>query len=107
MGLPPISTIGFGRTTVSSLILVPMPPASRITFILRVSLADKAHVLGIHMETGRPLKCHTRRYVNKIHRFLRLLIMNNVTMFAGVQPENLYTFHRDSMHKGAREDCET
>ena len=33
MGFPPISTIGFGRTEVSSLILVPIPPARMTTFI--------------------------------------------------------------------------
>src|SRR4051812_28732812 len=33
IGLPPISTIGFGRMWDSSLILVPRPPASMTTFI--------------------------------------------------------------------------
>src|SRR4051812_49287361 len=33
IGLPPISTIGFGRIWDSSLILVPRPPASMTTFI--------------------------------------------------------------------------
>src|SRR4051794_21048317 len=34
IGLPPISTIGFGRMWDSSLILVPRPPASMTTFIM-------------------------------------------------------------------------
>src|SRR6266478_5631335 len=33
IGLPPISTIGFGRTSVSSASRVPIPPASIATFI--------------------------------------------------------------------------
>src|SRR5690606_4429262 len=33
MGLPPISTIGLGRTPLSSLIRVPYPPARITTFI--------------------------------------------------------------------------
>src|SRR5690242_10396894 len=33
IGLPPISTIGFGRNTVSSESRVPLPPASRTAFI--------------------------------------------------------------------------
>ena len=33
IGLPPISTIGFGRTVVSSLSRVPMPPARMTVFI--------------------------------------------------------------------------
>jgi hypothetical protein len=33
IGLPPISTIGFGLTAVSSLILVPIPPARMTTFM--------------------------------------------------------------------------
>src|ERR1017187_2763058 len=33
IGRPPISTIGFGRVTVSSLSLVPTPPANMIAFI--------------------------------------------------------------------------
>ena len=36
MGLPPTSTIGFGRISVSSLILVPSPPANITTFIVLV-----------------------------------------------------------------------
>ena len=34
MGVPPISTIGFGRDCVSSLIRVPSPPARMTAFIL-------------------------------------------------------------------------
>jgi hypothetical protein len=34
MGLPPISTMGLGRTSVSSLNLDPMPPARITTFII-------------------------------------------------------------------------
>jgi hypothetical protein len=33
IGLPPISIMGFGRVEVSSLILVPKPPARMTTFI--------------------------------------------------------------------------
>jgi len=35
-GFPPISTIGLGRNSVSSLILVPKPPA-RITAFMRIA----------------------------------------------------------------------
>src|SRR5437867_4202457 len=34
IGLPPISTMGFGLMTVSSASLVPWPPASMMTFIV-------------------------------------------------------------------------
>jgi hypothetical protein len=43
IGLPPISTIGFGRTAVSSLSREPKPPA-RITAFIVVRLLDAAHV---------------------------------------------------------------
>ena len=33
IGIPPISTIGFGRTLVSSLSRVPIPPARMTVFI--------------------------------------------------------------------------
>lgn len=36
MGLPPISTIGLGLISVSSLILVPNPPAKMTTFIYSI-----------------------------------------------------------------------
>ena len=39
IGLPPISTIGFGRTSVSSLIRVPRPPA-RMTAFMRADPSE-------------------------------------------------------------------
>lgn len=38
IGLPPISTIGFGLTDVSSLIRVPSPPANITAFIFAIAL---------------------------------------------------------------------
>ena len=40
MGLPPISTIGLGRISVSSANRVPKPPASTATFILTRLLVE-------------------------------------------------------------------
>ena len=42
IGLPPISIIGLGLTTVSSEILVPKPPAKIIAFIM--------YILNIHLK---------------------------------------------------------
>jgi hypothetical protein len=40
MGFPPISTIGFGRVTVTSESLVPAPPARITAFISFSSIFD-------------------------------------------------------------------
>jgi hypothetical protein len=42
MGRSPISTIGLGRTPVSSASLVPNPPARMTTFILQFTLITHA-----------------------------------------------------------------
>src|ERR1700734_124842 len=43
IGIPPISTIGFGRTTVSSESRVPTPPAKITTFIARPAFIQDGH----------------------------------------------------------------
>ena len=57
IGLPPISTIGFGRTPVSSLSRVPKPPA-RITAFIGASLSRPRDQIGEdilyeHLDSGR------------------------------------------------------
>ena len=45
-GLPPISTIGLGRASVSSEIRVPSPPAKMTTFIKRLRLNGANLLIG-------------------------------------------------------------
>jgi cobalamin biosynthesis protein CobD/CbiB len=49
IGLGPTSTIGFGRTAVSSLNLVPYPPAKITTFITHPSQASAAPAARSHL----------------------------------------------------------
>jgi hypothetical protein len=49
IGLPPISTIGFGRAVVSSAIRVPKPPARITTFINILRVAEAARLGSIVM----------------------------------------------------------
>src|SRR5450756_2095525 len=43
MGLPPIGSIGFGRTSLASRILVPCPPQRMIAFMDSFSYWNNAH----------------------------------------------------------------
>src|SRR3989344_730619 len=56
MGLPPISTIGFGRTAVSSLMRVPYPPARMTAFMVLLSIMIPLYFycLKEHLSLQRP-----------------------------------------------------
>ena len=64
-GLPPISTIGFGRRSVSSLILVPMPPAKMTTFILTQLSANRRRLLERYDRHAPNRKRYGERFANR------------------------------------------
>src|SRR6185369_2289296 len=66
IGLPPISTIGFGRTTVSSLRRVPSPPARITTFIALLPLRS----IDTYSENKIPVNpCKTKLFLETLASF--------------------------------------
>src|SRR5438046_1372504 len=53
IGLPPISTIGLGRTVVSSASLLPRPPASITTFMVQCASLAPPYLLHPNGVLGR------------------------------------------------------
>src|SRR5438067_2410937 len=68
IGRPPISTIGFGRTSVSSASLVPSPPARMTTFMisrhyqLRLSYSEPHLIFYPSVGTGETVFERDRRF---------------------------------------------
>ncbi len=52
MGLPPISTIGFGFMEVSSEMRVPVPPAKIILFIVGGSIVSKLYFFNVFLSVN-------------------------------------------------------
>src|SRR4029079_11586325 len=67
MGCPPISTIGFGRTIVSSLRRLPRPPARIITFMTPTAACSGPALSPVHLRLAPCARRSNRKYAKLRH----------------------------------------